>query len=49
MSARAMDLDITVTSTPYVQTLKVVLCVNARMDGPVTVSVAQVLYFGSEL
>ena len=42
MNAIVRDLDITVTQTLYVQTLKVVLCVNARMDGMVMVSFAQV-------
>ena len=37
------DLGITVTPMLCVQTLKVVSLANARMDGLVTVSVAQVI------
>ena len=42
MNATAKDLDITAMTTLCVQTMKVVLRVNARMDGPVMVSFAQV-------
>ena len=44
MGAAATDLDITAAPTLRVQTLRVVSRVNARMDGPATVSVAQVCY-----
>ena len=43
MSARAKDLDITVTPMQIAQILKVVSRANARMAGPGTVLVAQVL------
>ena len=42
MSVMTRGLDITATLTPCALILKVVLHVNARVDGPVTVSIVQV-------